>query len=110
MNFENIICSSSTLVGKAHYSPYRHQILHITRWNLKVITEYHATLSISANTIPLSDLRYQTPALEYHQYALSYLRELLSHNTWEEKELDEILEFVLMLRQYDAIFLCLLSC
>ncbi|OKO99914.1 hypothetical protein PENSUB_8131 [Penicillium subrubescens] len=63
---------------------------------------YHATLAIAANTLQLSDSRYRLPALEHHHRALSHLRELLSHDTWGEKELDEMLGLVLMLCWFDV--------
>lgn len=64
---------------------------------------YHATLAIAANTLRLSDSRYRLPALEHHHRALSHLRELLGHDTWGEKELDEMLGLVLMLCWFDVI-------
>jgi hypothetical protein len=98
--FENIICSSSTLVDSAHYNPYRYLILPMA---LESEGLYHATLAIAANTLRLSDSRYRLPALEHHHRALSHLRELLSHDTWGEKELDEMLGLVLMLCWFDVI-------
>ncbi|KAJ5176988.1 uncharacterized protein N7482_002865 [Penicillium canariense] len=96
--FENIICSSSTLVDNAHYNPYRYLILPMA---LETEGLYHATLAIAANTMRLSDPRYQLPALEHHHCALSHLRGLLTHDTWGEKELDEMLGLVLMLCWFD---------
>jgi hypothetical protein len=66
---------------------------------------YHATLAIAANTLQLSDSRYRLPALEHHHRALSHLRELLSHDTRGEKELDEMLGLVLMLCWFDVSIL-----
>lgn len=100
--FENIICSSATLVDNAHYNPYRYLILPMA---LESEGLYHATLAIAANTLRLSDSRYRLPALEHHHHALSHLRELLGHNTWGEKELDEMLGLVLMLCWFDVIIL-----
>ncbi|KAJ5281317.1 hypothetical protein N7478_006689 [Penicillium angulare] len=62
---------------------------------------YHATLAIAANTLCLSDSRYRLPALEHHHRALIHLKELLGHETWGEKELDEMLGLVLMLCWFD---------
>ncbi|KAJ5088916.1 hypothetical protein N7456_012532 [Penicillium angulare] len=96
--FEDIICSSSTLVDNAHYNPYRYLILPMA---LESDGLYHATLAIAANTLCLSDSRYRLPALEHHHCALVYLKEILGHKTWGEKELDEILGLVLMLCWFD---------
>ena len=63
---------------------------------------YHATLAIAANTLGLSDSKYRVPALEHHNRALSHLRGLLTHDTWGEKELDEMLGLVLMLCWFDV--------
>jgi hypothetical protein len=104
--FENIICSSATLVDNAHYNPYRYLILPMA---LESEGLYHATLAIAANTLRLSDSRYRLPALEHHHHALSHLRELLGHDTWGEKELDEMLGLVLMLCWFDVIILFLTS-
>ncbi|KAF3396195.1 hypothetical protein F1880_007132, partial [Penicillium rolfsii] len=97
--FENIICSSSTLVDNAHYNPYRYLILPMA---LESEGLYHATLAIAANTLRLSDSKYRLPALEHHHHALHHLRELLSHDNWGEKELDEMLGLVLMLCWFDV--------
>lgn len=102
--FENIICSSSTLVDNAHYNPYRYLILPMA---LESEGLYHATLAIAANTLRLSDSRYRLPALEHHHRALSHLRELLSHDIWGEKELDVMLGLVLMLCWFDVSILFL---
>ncbi|KAJ5689124.1 hypothetical protein N7462_003516 [Penicillium macrosclerotiorum] len=96
--FEHVICSSSTLVDNAHYNPYRYLILPMA---LESEGLYHATLAIAANTLRLSDPRYRLPALEHHHLALSHLRGLLNYDTWEEKELDEMLGLVLMLCWFD---------
>lgn len=64
---------------------------------------YNATLAIAANTLRLSESRHRLPALEHHDRALSHLRELLNHDTWGEKELDEILGIALMLCWFDVI-------
>ncbi|KAJ5654144.1 hypothetical protein N7490_001147 [Penicillium lividum] len=96
--FEHIICSSSTLVDNAHYNPYRYLILPMALESKGI---YHAALSIAANTLGLSDPKYRLPALEHHNHALGHLRGLFTHETWEEKELDEILGLVLMLCWFD---------
>lgn len=70
---------------------------------------YHATLAIAANTLGLSDAKYRLPALEHHNRALSHLRVLLTHDTWGEKELDEMLGLVLMLCWFDVRYQDLLS-
>ncbi|KAJ5378747.1 transcriptional regulator family: Fungal Specific TF [Penicillium cosmopolitanum] len=92
------ICSSSTLVDNALYNPYRYLILPMA---LESQALYHATLAIAANTLKLSDPRYRLPALEHHHRALSHLRNLLSQDSWAEKELDEMLGLVLMLCWFD---------
>ncbi len=66
------------LVDNTHYNPYRYQILPMA---LESEGHYHATLAITANILPPLDSRYQIPPLEYRHHALSYLRELLNHNT-----------------------------
>ncbi|KAJ5134627.1 hypothetical protein N7448_000353 [Penicillium atrosanguineum] len=96
--FETIICSSSTLVDNAHYNPYRYLILPMA---LQSEGLYHATLAIAANTLGLSNSKYRLPALEHHNRALSHLRSLLTQDTWDEKELDEMLGLVLMLCWFD---------
>lgn len=96
--FEQTICSSSTLVDNALYNPYRYLILPMA---LESQGLYHATLAIAANTLRLSDPKYRLPALEHHHRALNHLRTLLSHDSWEEKELDEMLGLVLMLCWFD---------
>ncbi|KAJ5194387.1 Protein of unknown function DUF3468 [Penicillium cf. griseofulvum] len=63
---------------------------------------YHAALAIAANTLKLSDQRYQLPALEHHHRALNHLRGLLNKDNWAENELDEILGLVLMLCWFDV--------
>lgn len=63
---------------------------------------YHATLAIAANTLGLLDPKYRVPALEHHNRALGYLRSLLTHDDWGEKELDEMLGLVLMLCWFDV--------
>lgn len=97
--FEQTICSSSTLVDNALYNPYRYLILPMA---LESQGLYHATLAIAANTLRLSDPKYRLPALEHHHRALNHLRTLLSHDSWEEKELDEMLGLVLMLCWFDV--------
>jgi hypothetical protein len=97
--FEQIICSSSTLVDNVLYNPYRYLILPMA---LQSQALYHATLAIAANTLKLSDPRYRLPALEHHHRALSHLRTLLSRDLWTEKELDEMLGLVLMLCWFDV--------
>lgn len=96
--FEQVICSSSTLVDNSLYNPYRYLILPMA---LESQGLYHATLAIAANTLKLSDSKYSLPALEHHSRALSHLRALLSHDSWGEKELDEMLGLVLMLCWFD---------
>jgi hypothetical protein len=97
--FEHTICSSSTLVDNAHYNPYRYLILPMA---LQSEGLYHATLAIAANTLGLSNPKYRLPALEHHNRALGHLRGLLTHDTWGEKELDEMLGLVLMLCWFDV--------
>lgn len=97
--FEHIICSSSTLVDNVHYNPYRYLILPMA---LQSKGLYHATLAIAGNTLRLSDPKYHLLALEHHNYALGYLRGLLEYDTWQEKELDEMLGLVLMLCWFDV--------
>lgn len=97
--FEQVICSSSTLVDNSLYNPYRYLILPMA---LESQGLYHATLAIAANTLKLSDSKYSLPALEHHSRALSHLRALLSHDSWGEKELDEMLGLVLMLCWFDV--------
>ncbi|OQE42256.1 hypothetical protein PENCOP_c004G05276 [Penicillium coprophilum] len=96
--FENIICSSATLVDNAHYNPYRYLILPMA---LQSDGIYHAALAIAANTLKLSDQRYRLSALEHHHRAISHLRGLLSKDSWVESELDEMLGLVLMLCWFD---------
>ncbi|KAJ5143542.1 transcriptional regulator family: Fungal Specific TF [Penicillium bovifimosum] len=96
--FEDVICSSSTLVDNAHYNPYRYLILPMA---LQCQGLYHAALAIAANTLKLSDQKYRLPALEHHHRALSHLRGLLNKHSWEENELDEMLGLVLMLCWFD---------
>ncbi|KAJ5586349.1 hypothetical protein N7450_006136 [Penicillium hetheringtonii] len=96
--FEQVICSSSTLVDNSLYNPYRYLILPMA---LESQGLYHATLAIAANTLKLSDSKYSLPALEHHSRALGHLRALLSHDSWGEKELDEMLGLVLMLCWFD---------
>lgn len=97
--FEQTICSSSTLVDNSLYNPYRYLILPMA---LESQGLYHATLAIAANTLKLSDTKYSLPALEHHSRALGHLRALLSHESWGEKELDEMLGLVLMLCWFDV--------
>ncbi|KAJ5737198.1 uncharacterized protein N7483_002323 [Penicillium malachiteum] len=96
--FEQIICSSCTLVDNAHYNPYRYLILPMA---LESEGLYHATLAQAANTLRLSDPQYRLAALEHHHRALNYLRELLKLSYWADKELDEMLGLVLMLYWFD---------
>ncbi|KAJ5742786.1 uncharacterized protein N7511_011187 [Penicillium nucicola] len=96
--FEQIICSSSTLIDNAHCNPYRYLILPMA---LQSQGLYHAALAIAANTLKLSDAKYGLPALEHHHRALNHLRGLLNKGEWLESEVDEMLGLVLMLCWFD---------
>jgi hypothetical protein len=103
--FEQIICSSSTLVDNVHCNPYRYLMLPMA---LKSEGLYHAALAISANTLKLSDKQYQLPALEHHHRALNHLRGLLNKDDWAESEIDEMLGLVLMLCWFDVRLLLII--
>jgi hypothetical protein len=97
--FENIICSSSTLVDDSRCNPYRYLILPMALQSEGI---YHATLAIAASTLRLSESKYSISALEHHNLALKRLMRLLNQVSRTDMEGDEVLGLVLMLCWFEV--------
>ncbi|KIV78694.1 hypothetical protein, variant 1 [Exophiala sideris] len=92
--FENVICSSSTLLDDKRYNPYRHVLLPMAFQSAGI---YHATLAISANTLRLARPEYRVFALEHKQQALKALISIVKRRPSSNSDMDEMMGLILML-------------
>ena len=108
-HFEDVICSSSTLLDDERYNPYRH-VLFPMAMDSRSPGVYHATMAISANVLRLGQPQYGVVALGHRQKALRRLISLLEPGGAETShEMDEMLGLVLMLCWFEVRLLCFVS-